>query len=819
MAYLLIIVFFIQIFPIGVISAPMAKSIDVSFDDLKLKVNGEDFSHKKVFWYNDELYVPMSDLAKALDLKQSFSNSNRTLKLNSGGRLDLKDTSPAYIAYQRGYEINAKKKLMDDIDNLIYDIHKREDSEKEQHSIKVGFGNVHIYLDSEKLDLYPEPLVYNNDIYVEISSISGYLLITPNIETKSINFDTNAVLKQEDPFITTDILAMQRDEENTRLSRRLAEMNKKKKIMLDLKLPYMEVNNISDMESYLNRYFDRIDIDDRDYVRFDISLMENSNSSYYLDIKIRSGYNWYKLTKRQVQAYVWDLYVAISNLLDDDAKVQGVIRRSGYRSNYVTFDTSYKDLNFNFTNSGLDLKEQIDTNFIKDLLNKEYRNDGFIFDARISGYDLELVIEDLDGRYFNTWSLNRKANFIDSIGRIIHQYYPELKILGEIIYRDKSTYFGIDGEIYSEDLIKQLNETINQRYSSTIGNGIKLNINYTLTEEKEQLRLMAYTDIAMEDKEWNDNVKIAINEMVDKAVKEILSILDKDIVIKIFDKKGNQIGDYGIYKDTVASVRANPSGGEILSSQKIELYTDTEGVTIYYTTDRTNPTINSTKYTGPFTIAEDTVVKAFAVKSGMKDSSISTFTFEVVTDVNTSRGLDELIVEPDALSPKFAPLTKTYTMNVGNYVNSIKLTPKASTGTIKINGVEVKSGESVNIDILQNRKVITITHKEENKTELTYTITVNKAQTPSDVRLEVEGFRSSIVGSFKGYLTSNTVDSFSGYRVRLKTRLDKIIKTENVDAHGYFAITFDPNVLDGLIGYKYEVLDLSGKVVDEGNLN
>lgn len=819
LAYLLIIALCIPFFPMEIISAPMVKTIDVNFDDLKLNINGKGFSHKKVFFYNGGIYVPMCDLAEALDLKVSFNNSSQTLKLNSSGRLNLKDTSSAYIAYQRGYEINTKNRLINDIENLINDVHTTDNEEREEHTIKVGFGNVYIYLDSVKLDLYPEPLAYNNDIYVEISSISRHLLITPSIENNIINFDTNAVLKPENPFITTDILAMQRDEENTRLSRRLAEINKKKKIMMDLKLPYMEVNNVYDMECYLNRYFDRIEIDDRDYVRFDISLTKNSNSSYYLDINVRSGYNWHKLTKRQVQAYVWDLYVAISNFLDDDAKVQGAIRRSGYRSNYVTFDTRYKDLNFNFTNSGLDLREQIDTNFIKDLLNKEYRYDRFIFDARISGYDLELIIEDLDGHYFNTWSLNRKANLIDSIGRIIHRHYPELKILGEIIYRDKSANFVIDGEIYSEDLIKQLNETINQRYSSTTADGMRINIDYTLTEEKEQLNLMAYTDILIEDKELNDNIKMAINEMVDKAVKEILSILDKDIVIKVFDKEGNRIGDYGIYKDTVASVRANPSGGEILSSQKIELYTDTEGATIYYTTDNTNPTTKSTKYTGPFTIAEDTVIKAFAVKSSMKDSSISTFTFKVVTDVNTSRGLDELIVQPDALSPKFAPLTKTYTMNVGNYVNSIKLTPKASTGTIKIDGTEVKSGESINIDIPQNRKEIKITHKEENKTEFIYIITVNKAQTPSDVRLEVDSFRDSIVGSFKGYLTSNTVDSFSGYRVKLKTKLDKEIETVVPDSNGYFAITFTPNVLYELIGYKYQVTDLNNNVLDEGNLN
>ena len=144
--------------------------------------------------------------------------------------------------------------------------------------------------------------------------------------------------------------------------------------------------------------------------------------------------------------------------------------------------------------------------------------------------------------------------------------------------------------------------------------------------------------------------------------------------------------------------------------------------------------------------------------------------------------------------------------------------PIAEVGTIKIDGVEIKSGENKTIEISENRREITITHKEENKAEFIYTITVNKSTTPMDIRLEVEDFKTSIVGSFKGYLTSSSVDDFSDYTVILKAKSNVTVGTIKANAEGKFAIIFNINPINNIIGYKYEVLDSKGNKVDEGNL-
>ena len=56
---------------------------------------------------------------------------------------------------------------------------------------------------------------------------------------------------------------------------------------------------------------------------------------------------------------------------------------------------------------------------------------------------------------------------------------------------------------------------------------------------------------------------------------------------------------------------------------KVTMSTATEGAAIYYTTDGTEPTENSERYTEAVTFGEDTVVKAVAVKAGIENSPVS----------------------------------------------------------------------------------------------------------------------------------------------------------------------------------------------------
>lgn len=76
---------------------------------------------------------------------------------------------------------------------------------------------------------------------------------------------------------------------------------------------------------------------------------------------------------------------------------------------------------------------------------------------------------------------------------------------------------------------------------------------------------------------------------------------------------------------------ANYSGGDILPGTVIQLFCATDGAKIFYTTDGSVPTTQSTEYNAPITVNETQTIKAIAVKDGMENSRVSQFDY-VVTD-------------------------------------------------------------------------------------------------------------------------------------------------------------------------------------------
>ena len=66
----------------------------------------------------------------------------------------------------------------------------------------------------------------------------------------------------------------------------------------------------------------------------------------------------------------------------------------------------------------------------------------------------------------------------------------------------------------------------------------------------------------------------------------------------------------------VATPTFTPAAGSYTEPQTVTINCATQGATIYYTTDGTEPTANSTQYTDGFTLNANTTVKAIAVKDG-----------------------------------------------------------------------------------------------------------------------------------------------------------------------------------------------------------
>ena len=82
--------------------------------------------------------------------------------------------------------------------------------------------------------------------------------------------------------------------------------------------------------------------------------------------------------------------------------------------------------------------------------------------------------------------------------------------------------------------------------------------------------------------------------------------------------------------ESVATPTFSIASGEILTQgTKVALSCATEGATIYYTLDGTEPTAASTAYTEEIAVMEDVTIKAIAVKEGMANSEVATAEYKV----------------------------------------------------------------------------------------------------------------------------------------------------------------------------------------------
>ncbi len=89
--------------------------------------------------------------------------------------------------------------------------------------------------------------------------------------------------------------------------------------------------------------------------------------------------------------------------------------------------------------------------------------------------------------------------------------------------------------------------------------------------------------------------------------------------------------------DTVETPASNVAAGTYDKAQLVELSCSTEGAAIYYTTDGTEPTEQSTEYTGDaIEVNSTTTIKAIAYADGMKPSQVAEFAYVINTEPEPS---------------------------------------------------------------------------------------------------------------------------------------------------------------------------------------
>jgi len=134
--------------------------------------------------------------------------------------------------------------------------------------------------------------------------------------------------------------------------------------------------------------------------------------------------------------------------------------------------------------------------------------------------------------------------------------------------------------------------------------------------------------------------KVAVT---DKSGKEI-SVKDNGDGTYSFIKPESEVKISVVFKEIPALVNApvaSVKSGTYKDSVSVQLSSDNDGAAIYYTTDGSQPTNKSTKYTGAITINATCILKAIAVV-GSEISPVAAYEYTIVTigDANGDGDVD-----------------------------------------------------------------------------------------------------------------------------------------------------------------------------------
>ncbi|HSH35038.1 chitobiase/beta-hexosaminidase C-terminal domain-containing protein, partial [Schnuerera sp.] len=680
-------------------------------------------------------------------------------------------------------------------------------------------------------------LYYNNDLYIDIMDIAPYLYITPDYkEDKAVlNIDANGVLVKHERYSNIDNLLAFREGRNYLLDIQMEQLKKRIEVEDSLRgIPYAKINNITDLEEYLNKHFSKIG-----ELVVDIDVDDTIGKWLYLDISFprSKSYRWYRLQRKEVEDWIWDMYTAILNLYDEEGLLHGAIRNPHYSryssssyKNYVTFDTKDMDLYFNFSRSLLKKDYRFDPNRLTDSLNNtlnKYNKVKFDYEINQSGDDVDLIAYP-DSNSVEDWSIYTKMGYLKRLNWEIRRVYPDLTVNGTLIFPKEDIepikFYFDSNKIRSKDLLMETETHLKNLYGSFSYRNYSYGLDFNIYEKDiDNLKLIVEGDFSIDDDKWingGDRVVDRLNTRVQSAISTLISLWDMNISTEVLDNNGKTITEIDTYQKNVGIVYANPSPGEVKEGTLVYLYTDTSGADIYYTLDGSTPTRQSYKYTEPIVVSRDLTINAFGYKEGMGSGPIAALKYTVVPDDDWSYGLRNLRIDKGVLEPSFRRDVLDYEVNLDGNTNSITITPYADEGNITVDGRTVDSGEGRRVSLTEGRNVVNIRVKERDKEERIYTLTIYRGSSGgADIRIDKLNFSTTIIGVFKGQLTSNYVNNFAGYKIELLSKAGVKYKETHANSNGEFEITgFDIDAISKIIGYKYRVYDGAGNLVLENDL-
>jgi hypothetical protein len=131
--------------------------------------------------------------------------------------------------------------------------------------------------------------------------------------------------------------------------------------------------------------------------------------------------------------------------------------------------------------------------------------------------------------------------------------------------------------------------------------------------------------------ELYDSTQNPTRDTLGKAVKFVVPVVTNG---KVYVGAQSEVDVFGLIASnagTVPTPALTPTPGVYASSQVVTIADTLSGAAIYYTTNGTPPSVNSTRYSGPFTVSATTTIQALATASGYNTSGVVSGTYTIGT--------------------------------------------------------------------------------------------------------------------------------------------------------------------------------------------
>ena len=266
----------------------------------------------------------------------------------------------------------------------------------------------------------------------------------------------------------------------------------------------------------------------------------------------------------------------------------------------------------------------------------------------------------------------------------------------------------------------------------------------------------------------------------------------------------------------VGAPTANPTAGTYSENQSVALTSSTVGATIYYTTDGSEPTITggtTKQYTAPILVTGTegqsitTTIKAIAVKNGMQDSSVETFTYTIKQESQTPGvTAPSITTQPGNATVKVGE-TATFTIAASgdNLTYQWQIDRNDGKGWVNIDGATATNYTTSTVNISCNgfKYKCVVSNSAGNVESNSATLTVQDAggsdnpDTPNNTYQIIDGANSSWTHDSDGNITIRGNGDFSKFTgVKLDGNL--IDKSNYTAKEGSTIITLKASYLNTL---------------------